>query len=94
MAKTTQGHVFRKSLAVAGVSGTLKNRFMDKKISMQAKTGTLTGVSALSGYLTIPSGETLVFSIMVNHSPSSVRDLRRAIDDIVLLFSRFDSCLQ
>ncbi len=86
---TQEGEIFRESLPVAGVSGTLRNRFVDKKIVMQAKTGTLTGVSALSGYLTIPGGETLVFSIMVNHYPESVRDLRRAIDDIVLVLSCF-----
>ncbi|MBC6419415.1 MAG: D-alanyl-D-alanine carboxypeptidase/D-alanyl-D-alanine-endopeptidase [Prochloron sp. SP5CPC1] len=89
IAGTQEWEVFRESLPVAGVSGTLPNRFMNTKLFMQAKTGTLTGVSALSGYLTIPGGETLVFSIMVNHSPESVRVLRRAMDDLVLLFSCF-----
>ena len=43
--------IFRNSLTVAGVNGTLKNRFKDSKIAnnLYGKTGTLSGVSTLSG---------------------------------------------
>jgi len=48
---------------------------------LRAKTGTLTGVSALSGYVTTAGGEELAFSLMVNHSPSTSR--ARAVQDSV-----------
>lgn len=66
------GEAFRASLPVSGgAKGTLKYRFrgtaLDGKVF--AKTGTLNHVDALSGYLTARSGQTLVFSIIVNDRP-------------------------
>ena len=48
---------------------------------LRAKTGTLSGVSALSGYVVTAGGEELVFSLIVNHSPSTSR--ARAVQDSV-----------
>lgn len=86
--------VYRNSLPVGGVSGTLKNRLQNTEFSgkIQAKTGTLTGVSALSGYLESPNFEPLVFSLMVNQSNLSPRQVRQGIDDIILLLSRLRHC--
>ncbi len=58
-------------LPVAGVSGTLKDRFDDKsekvgRANVHAKTGTLVGVAALAGYLTTADGARLVFAIVAN----------------------------
>ncbi|MGH8213741.1 MAG: D-alanyl-D-alanine carboxypeptidase/D-alanyl-D-alanine endopeptidase [Rhodanobacteraceae bacterium] len=60
--------VLRGALPVAGVDGTLKRRMLGTTAAgnLQAKTGTLTHVYALSGYVTSASGEHLVFSIMLN----------------------------
>ncbi len=87
---TPESEIYRQSLPIAGVSGTLKNRFKNTLVeaNLQAKTGTITGNSALSGYLQLANNETLVFSIMVNQSDESGVILRRAIDEIVLLVSR------
>ena len=54
------------SLPVAGIDGTLKKRMIDTAAqgNVQAKTGTVTGVSALAGYLTAPNGHRLCFSII------------------------------
>ena len=54
------------SLPIAGVDGTLKKRMIDTAAqhNVQAKTGTVTGVSALSGYCTAPDGHRLAFSII------------------------------
>ncbi|NHZ84503.1 MAG: D-alanyl-D-alanine carboxypeptidase/D-alanyl-D-alanine-endopeptidase [Planctomycetia bacterium] len=51
-----------------GQEGTLKDRMqlIENKYSIRAKTGTLSGVSCLSGYAFIKSGEPLAFSIMMN----------------------------
>lgn len=54
------------SLPIAGVDGTLKNRMKGTKAAqnVHAKTGTVTGVSALAGYLTASTGNTLAFCII------------------------------
>lgn len=57
---------FRDSLAAPGEDGTLRKRLEDMAGRLRAKTGTLTGVSSLSGYLTAEGGGTLVFAVIVN----------------------------
>lgn len=49
------------------VGGTLRDRMEDLKGNVQAKTGTITGVSTLSGYVKTESGDTYIFSIMLNN---------------------------
>jgi D-alanyl-D-alanine carboxypeptidase/D-alanyl-D-alanine-endopeptidase (penicillin-binding protein 4) len=58
---------FLASLAVSGKDGTIRTRFLDSAAAgwVRAKTGTLTGVSTLSGFVGGPD-QTLVFSILVN----------------------------
>lgn len=71
-ARQSWGAVYRASLPVGGVDGTLDNRFTQPPLKGKvfAKTGTLNEVHTLSGYLTAASGRTLVFSILCNdHSP-------------------------
>jgi D-alanyl-D-alanine carboxypeptidase/D-alanyl-D-alanine-endopeptidase (penicillin-binding protein 4) len=78
------GNNFRESLPIAGVDGTLVNRFVSSPLKSQlwAKTGTMTGVNALSGYLTATSGRLLAFSILVNgHRPGNEAELQ-AVDRI------------
>ncbi|MBS0431634.1 MAG: D-alanyl-D-alanine carboxypeptidase/D-alanyl-D-alanine-endopeptidase [Proteobacteria bacterium] len=60
--------VFRDALPVAAVDGTLRNRMRDTPAAgnLQAKTGTLTHSSALSGYVTDISGRHLAFSLMLD----------------------------
>jgi serine-type D-Ala-D-Ala carboxypeptidase/endopeptidase (penicillin-binding protein 4) len=66
------------SMPVAGRDGTLANRMRDPPLidRVQAKTGTLTGARALSGYLTTQRGERIVFSIVSNNHlhPAAVVD--------------------
>jgi serine-type D-Ala-D-Ala carboxypeptidase/endopeptidase (penicillin-binding protein 4) len=94
MAQSPHAKVYRDSLAVAGVSGTLENRFKDTLVeeNLQAKTGTLSGNVSLSGYLTLKGSQPLILSIMVNQSNRTVSELRDAIDEIVLTLSHYQSC--
>ncbi|MCY0998460.1 D-alanyl-D-alanine carboxypeptidase/D-alanyl-D-alanine-endopeptidase [Myxococcus sp. MISCRS1] len=59
---------YLSSVPIAGKDGTLKYRFegSDAVGRLRAKTGTLEGVSALSGYVTSAGGERFSFSMMVN----------------------------
>ncbi len=65
-----QGKVFTQSLSVAGADGTLKNRFVGSSLRGRvfAKTGTVDGVSCLSGYLNARDGNFYAFSILVNNN--------------------------
>jgi len=61
--------LFRNSLPIAGVDGTLANRMKKSAAyrNVTAKTGSLTGVCALSGYVTARNGHLLAFSIMIQN---------------------------
>jgi len=86
---------FLASLPVAGISGTLKNRLRQTTAqgTVRAKTGTLRGVRALSGYVDHPEYGTLVFSIITNQPINQpTAPIVNAIDDIVLQLSKLTDC--
>lgn len=65
-------------MPVAGVDGTLDDRMQRgyARGNVHAKTGTVTGVSALAGYCTAANGHVLCFSIInmgIRHSSSGRR---------------------
>lgn len=61
--------VYKNSLSVSGVDGSLENRFdgAEMKGKVLGKTGYISGVRTLSGYLEASSGQTLAFSIAANN---------------------------
>jgi D-alanyl-D-alanine carboxypeptidase/D-alanyl-D-alanine-endopeptidase (penicillin-binding protein 4) len=63
---------FYASMAIAGVDGTLKNRLTGAAVkgNIYAKTGTISGVSAISGYMRTADGEMLAFSMIANNYAS------------------------
>jgi len=93
MAKSPDGNLFRASLATGGMNGTLKNRFLKTPAwgIVQGKTGSMTGVISLSGYINVPNYDDLVFSMIVNQSqhPSAVR---KAMDEIIILLAKLHKC--
>lgn len=78
---------FLTSLPIAGVDGTLSSRMRGTAAEgkVRAKTGTVGNVSALSGYVTTPSGKTLIVSIMANHFVGSSRGPRNVQDRIMAI---------
>lgn len=88
------GSIFYGSLPVAGQSGTLRRRFRGTELQgrLRAKTGTLRGVRALSGYLSHPDYGPIVFSIMVNQPGQSGDQMLQAIDGVVQELSRLTIC--
>ena len=84
---------FLASLPIAGVDGTLRNRMqgMSGEQVLRAKTGTLSGVSALAGYTTTADGEVVAFGILISHyvgSATPARDIQDQIGGYLTGFSR------
>lgn len=82
---------FYNSLPIAGVDGTLKKRMMrfPAKNNLHAKTGTISGVSCLSGYVKARNGHNIAFSIMVQNYVTKARVAEGFIDDICDLLARY-----
>lgn len=85
---------FEFSLPVAGeadrmVGGTLKNRLSQEqtKGKVKAKTGTLTGVYTLSGYVTNQQGKKLIFSILNNNYIIDSSEIGKIQDEMITLLA-------
>ena len=92
MSQTPQAESYRQSLATVG-QGTLKRRFVNTSIDgLWAKTGTLTGISALAGYLFNDEYPTIIFSILVNNSELKSKEIRQAIDEIIVNLNHLEKC--
>ena len=86
--------IFYHSLPIAGISGTLRNRLKAPMVrgKVRAKTGTLWGVRALSGYLPHSAYGPIAFSILANQSSQPGSVLVRTIDDLVVSMARSRPC--
>ena len=73
------GAEIKKGLPIAGVDGTLKRRMKKTSLEAQilAKTGTMTGVSSLCGFLK----EDFIFAIFVNGYVTQGRLIKKEIED-------------
>ncbi len=83
---------FKDDLPVAGASGTLRRRFGDASTvgNVTAKTGTLFGARALSGYATTVGGRAMTFSIIVNGNNDPVDRALTALDDVIVAAVEID----
>jgi D-alanyl-D-alanine carboxypeptidase/D-alanyl-D-alanine-endopeptidase (penicillin-binding protein 4) len=81
------GAAFEQTLPVAGVDGSLAERFVNTPAGglIHAKTGTLSHVNALSGYGQTSAGKRFVFSIFCNNHDLPSAKVVAAIDAIVVL---------
>ena len=60
--------------------GTLSNYYSEMAGAIHAKTGTLSGHVAISGYLTTKKGTNLLFSVLVNNHQTSAVKVRRSVE--------------
>jgi serine-type D-Ala-D-Ala carboxypeptidase/endopeptidase (penicillin-binding protein 4) len=76
---------FVAALPVGGRDGTLASRMKGTVLddNVEAKTGTLANVRALSGYLETRSGEKLAFSIIVNNFTAPSAQVDTIVDDVL-----------
>lgn len=69
-----------KVIFPTGGEGTISSYYKADSGYIYAKTGTLSGVVAFSGYLYTRRGKLLIFSTLINNHQSSSTDIRRAIE--------------
>jgi D-alanyl-D-alanine carboxypeptidase/D-alanyl-D-alanine-endopeptidase (penicillin-binding protein 4) len=84
MYQHTEREAFISSLPVAGTTGSLRKRLKEPQYAgkIRAKTGYISRVCALSGYVDTEGGETLAFSILVNDfkvAPAQIREFQDSV---------------
>lgn len=72
-----------KTLFATGNTGTLRNYYKEEAGFIYAKTGTLSGHVALSGFLYTSKNKLLVFSFLVNNHNTSATAVRRAVEKFI-----------
>jgi serine-type D-Ala-D-Ala carboxypeptidase/endopeptidase (penicillin-binding protein 4) len=82
---------FYNSLSIAGVDGTLRNRMIGTKAenNFRGKTGTLNGVTSISGYITTSDGEDLIVGIMFEFTRGGWNFYRGIQDEIIVLLANW-----
>jgi D-alanyl-D-alanine carboxypeptidase/D-alanyl-D-alanine-endopeptidase (penicillin-binding protein 4) len=81
---------FAAGMPQAGMTGSLKNRFVGTPLAgrVRAKTGSIARVQTLSGYIELGNGKTLTFSIEANHHAETGTTMLAAIDTMVVDMAR------
>ncbi|MCX6150705.1 MAG: D-alanyl-D-alanine carboxypeptidase/D-alanyl-D-alanine-endopeptidase [Ignavibacteriales bacterium] len=92
MKKNAYWQVWYDAFPIAGIDGTLRNRMKGTKTegNVHAKTGTISNVRGLSGYITTADGEPLVFSFLVNGHLRSDADTEYITDSVLEIISQFN----
>lgn len=90
MSASANAELWLQSLPVAGEDGTLARRMRDAPLerNVRGKTGTLSGVRSLSGYLDTASGDRLIFSTMVNNHARSAATVDRMVEAALEVVAR------
>jgi D-alanyl-D-alanine carboxypeptidase/D-alanyl-D-alanine-endopeptidase (penicillin-binding protein 4) len=72
-----------KSILATGGTGTIRSYYKADSGFIYAKTGTLSGVVALSGYLYTKKNKLLIFSVLVNNHRTSSTNIRKAVEKFI-----------
>ena len=72
-----------KNIFPTGSEGTLANYYTPEQGYIFAKTGSLSGVIALSGFLYTKKNKLLIFSVLVNNLRASGTQVRRAVEKFI-----------
>lgn len=89
MAARDDGPAYAAAMAEPGdEDSTLEERLLDLGGRVRAKTGSISNVNSLSGYLVRANGEEVIFAILSNGSALPAEDMRDAIDDMVRVLAR------
>ena len=72
-----------KNIFATGNTGTLRNYYVADSTFFYAKTGTLGGVVALSGFLITKKNKLLIVSVLVNNHRASSTDIRRGVEKFI-----------
>jgi D-alanyl-D-alanine carboxypeptidase/D-alanyl-D-alanine-endopeptidase (penicillin-binding protein 4) len=82
---------FEESLPIAGRDGSLSNRMKGTAAegNARAKTGSMSNVRGLSGFVTTADGEPLAFSILANNFETPADTINRTADAIVVRLAEF-----
>jgi D-alanyl-D-alanine carboxypeptidase/D-alanyl-D-alanine-endopeptidase (penicillin-binding protein 4) len=91
MFDATDASPWMASLPVGGRDGTLENRFRGTAAegNVRAKTGTMSNIRSLAGYVRSADGEPLAFAIMVNNFEGSGAQATAAIDAIAVSLAEY-----
>lgn len=73
-----------KMLPIGGVSGTIRNNYKAEKPYVFAKTGTLSNVIALSGFLKTKSGKILIFSFLHNNYVVPTSEIKNGMEKMLI----------
>jgi D-alanyl-D-alanine carboxypeptidase/D-alanyl-D-alanine-endopeptidase (penicillin-binding protein 4) len=81
---------FAAGMPQSGAAGSLRRRFLGTPLEgrVRAKTGSISRVNTLSGYVERADGEVLIFSIQANHHTLGSARMIPAIDSIVVELAR------
>ena len=89
--KSPNFHIFYVSLPIAGVDGSMRRRLTDTLAAnnCHAKTGYVSQVNTVSGYVTDKDGDMIVFSILFNNMLAPYNACTGAQDKIIELLAEY-----
>lgn len=80
---------YLNTLAQPGVRGTLKDRCPNLKGKIWAKTGTLSGVSGITGYLQSKAGNLYIFTVLIQNYKGESSQAKLLEDKIINIINNF-----